>query len=624
MSIIHRRPMALAAAAALLAACALSATPTPASAADATTDATVVPIQNTGPAEKRFNMVVLGDGYTADEMPEFRADVERHMNVLWSIEPFASYRSYINVWAVEASSAESGVDCDPGLDAPRRDTRLGMGFWGGCDANSVQRLLTVDSTAATAQADLVAGTTTANRQIVALGNSDTYGGAGGTYATASGGNALSSLITPHEIGHSLGKLQDEYDYYGRGEPGGAYQGGEPTSVHHTTLTSEQMADRKKKWWRWLGEESLSGGRIGTYEGGMYSTTGVWRPSKHSMMKTLGYAFDQVGREAMVKAISGKVNLIQDHTPNSAPVAADRSVFVDTLHPVGGELDTVWRLDGKPVAHSVRSLDLKKLGIDLGRGKHKLTATVTDPTPFVRDPEIRGSEAMTRSVEWTLDGTLTTEPDATEARFTHHTATDTPVGARSVIHADTTHPATGVPRVRWAVDGKDVANPGNDRDLDLGALRRTPRTVTARTGDDVLTWTVDTKPADTSYELSAPLRTVKTPGRPTRYVYDGPFTMKLTGRDDQEGAVVSQFRVNGDGWHTYYGWPTDPDAPFRFTPEGTVIDDLVYGKLGDARAVPWDDPTPRYGTHTIEYRSIDAAGNIAAARKFEVTLAEKQG
>ena len=26
---------------------------------------------------------------------------------------------------------------------------------------------------------------------------------------------------------------------------------------------------------------------------MYATTGVWRPSAHSMMKTLGYYYDQV-------------------------------------------------------------------------------------------------------------------------------------------------------------------------------------------------------------------------------------------------------------------------------------------------------------------------------------------
>ncbi|MFD4585721.1 M64 family metallopeptidase [Streptomyces sp. NPDC058434] len=208
------------------------------------------------------------------------------------------------------------------------------------------------------------GTSAANRQIVALANSETYGGAGGTYATASGGNALSSLITPHEIGHSLGRLQDEYDYYARGVPGGAYEGGEPASAHHTLLTERQMREQRAKWWRWLGEPSESGGTIGRYEGGLYSTKGVWRPSRHSLMKTLGYAYDQVEREVMVAAISGKVNLVQGHTPNTAPIGADRTVWLETLHPVGGALDVRWRLDGRPLrtADGARTLDLRRLGL----------------------------------------------------------------------------------------------------------------------------------------------------------------------------------------------------------------------------------------------------------------------
>lgn len=597
--------------------------PTARADAPVTEAATVVPVQTTGPADKRFNLVLLGDGYTAGELPKFRADVETHLNVLWSTEPFASYRSYINVWAVEVPSAESGVDCDPGLGDPRRDTPLNMGFWGGCTADSVQRLLNVDSAAATALADLIPGTAGANRQIVALANSGTYGGAGGTYATASGGNALSSLITPHEIGHSLGKLQDEYDYYTRGVPGGVHADGEPGSAHHTLLTEDEMRQQRAKWWRWLGEKSEAGGVIGRYEGGMYSTKGVWRPSRHSLMKTLGYAFDQVEREVMVQKISAKVNLVQDHTANSFPIGDDRTVWVDTLHPVGGELDVVWRLDGRRLvdADGARTVDLRALR--LRPGTHSLTATVTDPTPFVRDPAIRGSSALTRTVSWTVDTAVGTPPDQVTAAFTGHTDTSAPVGADAVVHADTSHPSTRNLSVRWALDGRPVVNAGNDRDLDLGTLRLRPgtHTLTARiagTGAR-LSWTVDASPAGSAYALSEPLRTVHRPGRPVEYVYDGPFTMELTARDEHGGHVVRQFRVDGDGWQTYYGWPTDADAPYRFTPRGTEIDGLVYGKLGTPRVVPWDDATPDYGTHTIEYRTVDSAGNVSAAKKFLVTL-----
>ncbi|MFF0434142.1 M64 family metallopeptidase [Streptomyces sp. NPDC004327] len=591
--------------------------------------ATVVAVQTTGPAERRFNLVVLGDGYTSAELPKFRADVERHLGMLWSVEPFASYRSYINVWAVEVPSKDSGVDCDPGLGAPARDTALDMGFWGGCNPGSVQRLLTVDSGKAAGYADLVPGTGRANRQIVALANSSTYGGAGGSYATASGGNALSALITPHEIGHSLGGLQDEYDYYGRGVPGGTYEGGEPSSVHHTLLTEEQMRERRAKWWRWLGEPSESGGVIGRHEGGLYSTRGVWRPSRHSMMKTLGYAFDQVEREVMVQAISAKVDLVQAHTPNAAPIGADRTVWVDTLHPVGGELAVSWRLDGRPLTtRGARTVDLRALDLadpgPAGGRTHTLTATVTDPTPFVRDPAVRASAALTRTVTWTVDPSLTTPEDTgLRPEFTGHTATTAPVGARSVVHADTTHPVRRTLAVRWTLDGRTVPNPGNDRDLDLGSLGLSPgsHALTARipgTGRE-LRWTVDATAATAAYELSKPLETVSRPGRDVEYVYDGEFTMRLTARDDQEGAVVSQFRVDGDGWYTYYGWPADASAPFRFSPSGTVIDGLVYGKLGRSRAVPWDDATPDYGTHTVEYRTVDAAGNTGPARRFLVTL-----
>ncbi len=120
-------------------------------------DATVVPIQITGDPAKRFNLVVMGDGYAPADMPKFRADLSKHLNDLWTIEPFKSYRSYINVYAVEIPSGESGVSCDPALSSPRRTTPLRMAFWSGCREDGIQRLLVMDSAAAKTYADLVPG-----------------------------------------------------------------------------------------------------------------------------------------------------------------------------------------------------------------------------------------------------------------------------------------------------------------------------------------------------------------------------------------------------------------------------------------------------------------------------------
>ena len=51
----------------------------------------------------------------------------------------------------------------------------------------------------------------ASVQILAIHNTDTYGGSGGEIATVTT-NSYSSLVGVHEVGHSLFGLQDEYDW----------------------------------------------------------------------------------------------------------------------------------------------------------------------------------------------------------------------------------------------------------------------------------------------------------------------------------------------------------------------------------------------------------------------------
>ncbi|HEY3686546.1 MAG TPA: M64 family metallopeptidase [Streptosporangiaceae bacterium] len=615
-----RRGFALVAAAALL----VLGVPVGAAHADDVGTAKVVPVQVTGDPAHRFNLVVLGDGYTDADMPTFRKNVDQEISTLFAFEPWKSYRSYVNIYRVEITSGVSGVSCDPDLSSPRRDTPLSMKFWSGCASGGIQRLLVMDNGAANTYADMVPGTTAANRQIVALANSPTYGGAGGTFATASGSNAMSSLIMPHEIGHSLGGLQDEYNYYQRGVPGGAYTGAEPDSIHHTLLTERQMRQRHAKWYRWLGDKSTSGGRIGRYEGGMYDTTGVWRPSEHSMMKTLGYGYDQVERERMTQAISAKLNLVQDATPTSAPIGADRVVWLETTHPVSHPLRVTWTLDGRRLAGTADRHNVDLAARHLGHGTHKLTATVTDPTDFVRDPAIRASAALTQTRTWTVDTGVHTADAPAAPGFTEATPESTDVAAGDVIYAETTHPAKSVPAVRWTVDGRTVTTPGNDRDLQLGRFHLRPgaHTVTARAVDMATgrtsapkTWTVDAQPPKVAAQFSKPAAV--TGGR---YVFDDHFSMKLTPSDATAGTTLAEFQVDGDGWYRYFGWPTDSTAPFQFTPLGTKIDDLIYGKIGKpARAVEWENVPPGYGDHTIEFRAIDAAGNVGPTTKVRVDL-----
>lgn len=605
----------------------------PVAAETSPSEARVVPIQVTGAPSERFNLVILGDGYTEEEMPLFREQLDQHLNVQWSIEPFRTYRNYLNVYAVQTPSAESGVDCDPAREDQERDTALDMGFFNGCDPEALERLLTVDEEAAEAAADLVPGVSADNRQILALANSGTYGGRGGATATASSGNALSALISPHELGHSLGELQDEYPYYFRDTSLGRYTGGEPDSAHHTLMSSREMLDRREKWWRWLGEESEAGGTIGAadpdgHEGGLYHSEGVWRPSEHSMLKSLGYYFDQVAQEVMVQRISGlrdRGEMPVSSTPEGE-VGPEDAVWVEGPHPVFHELEYTWSVDGEelPEAAGSRALDLS--GLDLGEGA-KVSVRVQDPTGFVRDPLIRESAALTQTRSWTVGEPL--PADAGTVEFTRFRDTARAVGGDEVVYAETSRPTDRVLDVAWTLDGREVSTSADGRTLDLGevapgagthTLTATVTDPAAPGGDSqTLVWTVDNTAPTAPRELSEPAATAGE----DHHIHLNAFSMRLSPRDDGEGHVVGEFRVDGDGWHHYYGWPDDPGAPFRFTPDGTNVDDLVYGSLGSGglstAVFEVDGHEPGWGTHTVEHRAIDAAGNTGSPDSFRATV-----
>jgi IgA Peptidase M64 len=465
--------------------------------------ATVVPLQITGPPSQRLNLVILGDGYTESELPKFRADVDRHLNILWSIDPFRSYRNYFNIYAVEIVSAVSGISCDPDDGNVRRNTPLRLNFVNVCPADPLARGITYGPApqpgtgcvnlgdpgcSGTQQHNLYLSTYLAplgvsgqNVQTLALANTFTYGGIGGTQATTSGGSPQGPLITPHELGHSLGQMADEYPYSSRDVVKPCYTGGEPGSFHHTIYTStQQMVADQFKWWRWIGEESISGGVIGLHEGGNTFPCGIRRPSEHSIMRWIGFHYDQVGREHMTYRITGRRNanaMALTNTP-LGQVGPEDVVWVETQHPKYHELSVTWRVNGVvvPSTGNSRNLDLAQLDVSAG---DVVQVTVQDPTEFVRDPAFKNGPRMTQTREWTVGTPLAATP--VSAAFTLSTETARPVGGEDVVFVETTHPNDRVLDVAWRLDGAVVPNPANSRNFDLGERRtwRRGRTRSAR-------------------------------------------------------------------------------------------------------------------------------------------------
>ncbi|MGH2691076.1 MAG: M64 family metallopeptidase [Actinomycetota bacterium] len=363
----------------------------------------VTALHVSGPSENRFDIVIVGDGYTQGELDLFHQHAASKWDTIKATEPFATYADYFNVWTVDVVSNQSGVDNDP-LPGTMKDTALDMQFW----CNGTERLLCMNNTKAQQFTQLAPEAD----QVLGLANSTKYGGAGGVYATSSGGNAKAGQITVHELGHSIGNLADEYIYYYRAGldedaeddvqiplPYLIYVGsvqGEPGQYNITASMEAQVQSGKLKWWRWLGETSPGLGRVGTYEGGGYYRYGMYRPTDESLMRFLGRPFNLPSQEKMIQAFYAKLDPIESAPPESQPLDGASPVAIEVLQPVTHDLTIDWYLDGElvPTAHNSTTFEFPS-------GQHlELKVRVVDETPLVRDPGWI-AEFLTQEMVWDI-------------------------------------------------------------------------------------------------------------------------------------------------------------------------------------------------------------------------------
>jgi hypothetical protein len=243
-------------------------------------------------------------------------------------------------------------------------------------------------------------------------------------------------------------------------------------------------------------------------------------------------------------------------------------------------------------------------------------------------------------QWTVSED-TVQPSPPAAEITLSSMTGQPVGGDEVVFVETNHPSDRVLDVAWRLDGEQIPNPDNSRNLDLGALGlpsgtyELTATVTDPAGaSDSVEWTVDNVLPTAHRSLSEPLTTLD--GDLEHPVYFNGWDMFLDPKDDLEGYgeeryVVGQLRLDRDGWFNYFGFPEQQDAPFQFRHSGTNIKALTYGNLGTGglsratfeQTLPDDHPSggfiPGFGTHFVEHRAIDPAGNYGDVESYRATV-----
>jgi hypothetical protein len=300
-------------------------------------------LQENGPASKKVDLLILGDGYRKEDMEKFRADAKHFNELMFSTQPFKSRRTDFNVRAIEVASQDSGID-KPDLNVWKA-TALGTTY----STFGVARYVLTDENRAMRD---IAGSVPYDF-IIILFNDNRYGGGGiyNLYSTCyarsdhEGMDWQMDYVYVHEFGHSFGGLADEY-YSSQVAYNDFYQKGiEPWEPNITALSGAGVA----KWrgfltqgtpiptpWgkeqydslerlrgkldrlasdyyekraplyraeRELLKNSPEAGKVGAFEGAGYVSEGMYRPAIDCRMFSLSLTdFDPVCSAAINRMI----------------------------------------------------------------------------------------------------------------------------------------------------------------------------------------------------------------------------------------------------------------------------------------------------------------------------------
>jgi len=234
-------------------------------------------IHKTGDDKENFVIVIMGDGYTADEQHKFLQDAKQKAQGMLRWSPYKEYSDHINIYAVQAVSNESGISVYGGKNA---DTYFHVkvygkaaGFSNGGDEKAKELRQDLE------QNYLDRGANVATIHV--LCNSEgSYGASVNSlfsFSTNSEDNE-DGMVMAHETAHSIGGLGDEYERY--------------TNKPNTSDTSNPDTI---KWSKMLGFRGIGVTMAGTET--------AFAPSRECMMRWLGQPFCEVCKMELARKLN---------------------------------------------------------------------------------------------------------------------------------------------------------------------------------------------------------------------------------------------------------------------------------------------------------------------------------
>ena len=344
-----------------------------------------------GDPGKFINLVFLGDGFQAAELPAYLENARKLNDYLFSISPFTEYRNFFNVFAISVASAESGAShpgtaTDESSSGNQPIVSVNTTFNSTFDYASIHRLLVPQNYAEIFS--VLTNNAPFYDEIFMVVNSPYYGGSGSPNLATSSLNSSSFEVLVHEIGHSFAGLADEY------YAGDVYAGEAPN------MTRQSNPDLVK-WKDWIGVDG-----VGVYQHCCGENPAQWyKPHQSCKMQFLNSPFCPVCREQIIRKIYDMVPSLESFSPSSQNAieycTAPVTFRLQINKPKPNTVKITWRLNGTIIATNVDSLTIQ--ASQLTSNSNILSAVVLDTTSLVRS--YLHSLDRSDTVAWTVNHSL---------------------------------------------------------------------------------------------------------------------------------------------------------------------------------------------------------------------------